>query len=544
MSRQPLLLQFVILVAVVALFMGCGRARYDARLVQADSLMWTAPDSALAIVSAIDSLAGEANQAYRDLLTTQARYKTYADITASDDSAITRAMRWYRSHSGEREKLTRACLYKGAVMEELGHVDSAMYYYKTAEAAADTTDYLNLGQINMRIGDLYRIYDGNEQTCYEKYQLANKYYCIIGNKKNQFYSWYYMFMMEGITHQQYQQKNEDFLNAFKTAKELQDDLLLFKILELRCRQLSRVDSTCNKAKQIALYCFNDFEQYINNDLLIDLAYLYTFENKLDSAKYYIGNVDESLNPDDEKRLRLRKYEVLSMIAAREEHDLIAEQFLSKEAQLTDSIMDCTEKYIIERIENEFNNQRHNDNTSRISRLKWGIIMVALIAFLLIALLTLAYLRRIQHTKAIIMDLENTKIDNYDYLLNLLDSKSAVIEQFLANLVTLIKSITGNDAHNSTSQLAHQIKETITEVANDDFWNELRSYLDKRHNGLISNLAQTHNLAGKDLHFIELCLCGFSNVVIALIMGYSPKYTSNKRRILSEKLGIVLYFKAH
>ena len=65
-----------LLVVLVALFMGCGRARYDARLVQADSLMWTAPDSALATLAAIDSLAGEANQADHDLLTTQARYKT------------------------------------------------------------------------------------------------------------------------------------------------------------------------------------------------------------------------------------------------------------------------------------------------------------------------------------------------------------------------------------------------------------------------------------------------------------------------------------
>jgi DNA-binding CsgD family transcriptional regulator len=226
-----------------------------------------------------------------------------------------------------------------------------------------------------------------------------------------------------------------------------------------------------------------------------------------------------------------------MIAAQEEHDLVAEQFLSKESQLTDSIMDCTEKYIIERVENEFNNQKHNDTTSRISRLKWGIIMVALIAFLLIALLTLAYLRRIHQTKAIIKDLENTKIDNYDYLLSQLDSKSAVIEQFLTNLVTLIKSITGNDAHNSTSQLAHQIKETITEVANDDFWNELRGFLDRNHGGIISKFEQMYSLKEKDLKFLELTCCGFSHAEIAIILNYSPKYVFSKRKILAQKMGL-------
>ena len=61
--------------------------------------------------------------------------------------------------------LTRAFIYKGAVMEELGHPDSAMHYYKTAEAAAHEKDYANLGQINTRIADVFRKNDGDDQTC-------------------------------------------------------------------------------------------------------------------------------------------------------------------------------------------------------------------------------------------------------------------------------------------------------------------------------------------------------------------------------------------
>ena len=149
------LLGILLMLVLVAGVTGCdGLRRYDARLVRADSLMQPDPDSALAIVGAIDSLAGDANLAYRDLLLTQARYKCYVDITAGDDSAITRAMAWYSAHGGEREKLTRAYLYKGAVMQELGHVDSAMYYYKTAEVTADPKDYANLGKIHTRIAAL------------------------------------------------------------------------------------------------------------------------------------------------------------------------------------------------------------------------------------------------------------------------------------------------------------------------------------------------------------------------------------------------------
>ena len=171
------LLGILLMVVLVAAVTGCdGLRRYDARLVRADSLMQHAPDSALAIVSAIDSLAGDANLAYRDLLLTQARYKCYVDITAGDDSAITRAMAWYSAHGGEREKLTRAYLYKGAVMQELGHVDSAMYYYKTAEVNADPKDYFNLGYSNLRIAELYQTHFINDSAVLSRMRKARNYF--------------------------------------------------------------------------------------------------------------------------------------------------------------------------------------------------------------------------------------------------------------------------------------------------------------------------------------------------------------------------------
>ena len=156
MKRLPVVILLVValLVTVVA---GCGgMRRHDARLAAADSLMQSDPDSALSIVEGVcrDSLANEGDRAYRDLLLTQARYRCY--IPATSDSDISRALAWYRVHDGEREKLTRALIYKGAVMEELSRPDSAMLYYKQAEATAAPDDYFNLGYVKMRIGEIYQ----------------------------------------------------------------------------------------------------------------------------------------------------------------------------------------------------------------------------------------------------------------------------------------------------------------------------------------------------------------------------------------------------
>ena len=155
MKRLPVFI-LVLALAVMAVVTGCGHEpRYDSRLVLADSLMQGEPDSALAIVEGVcrDSLADVGDRAYRDLLLTQARYRCY--ISATSDSDINRALAYYRAHTNEREKLTRAYIYKGAVMEELGHPDSAMLHYKHAEATAAPDDYYNLGYVNLRIADLF-----------------------------------------------------------------------------------------------------------------------------------------------------------------------------------------------------------------------------------------------------------------------------------------------------------------------------------------------------------------------------------------------------
>ncbi len=180
MRRMPWVI--LVVVALVAVVTGCSREpHYDSRLVAADSLMQADPDSALAIIEAVNpgSLIDNGNQACRDLLLTQARYKCY--ITATSDSDITRALDYYRHHSGEREKLTRAYIYKGAVMEELGHPDSAMLYYKQAEAVVDTSDFYNLGYTNLRIAELYQSHYANDSAVVARMKKAYGYFVKTGD---------------------------------------------------------------------------------------------------------------------------------------------------------------------------------------------------------------------------------------------------------------------------------------------------------------------------------------------------------------------------
>ena len=536
----------VILLAMVLMagVTGCGGARYDGRLVAVDSLMQADPDSALALVSAVNanSLATEGDRAYRDLLMTQARYKAYQDILASDDSAITRAMAWYRAHGGEREKLTRAYLYKGAVMQELNHVDSAMYYYKTAEITAAPKDYANLGQINTRIGDLYRDYYADSQICYDKYSQALKYYKLTGNKQLQLACLLYMGSCRGVMHKE---NTVQLLNqATGLAIELNDSLCYYLCQELLCRQLSYGGKSVTRAKQIAMHCLNDYRDFVNQDLLLDLADIYAYSGMSDSARYYLDLVSENASMNNLEQVKTRKYLILSNISRQEGNIALSNHYDMLSHQVSDSTSNNRLRYQIQEIENSFNNRQFDSNQSNLKRLRWLIIAISLIAILLIISLIAAYLRRVYRTKAILKELENIQLNHHDELLNRLDEKSAVVERLTTNMVALLKICSNHGLLNSTTKLAQQIKETIVDVADDDFWNELKSYLDNEHDNIISKIAENPGIKKRDLKFIELLCCGFSNVEIAIILGYAPKYVSRKRRILAQKLGTDQPLKDH
>ncbi len=147
----------IIFALTFLLLMGCRHHRaVSPRLVELDSLIAIAPDSAAALLAAIpaDSLTAPENRAYHALLLTQAKYKAY--IPATSDSDINIAVDYFvAKNDGNYDRRIRSLIYKGCVMTELNHPDSAMYWFKSAETAASPDDHANLGFIKYKIGVLF-----------------------------------------------------------------------------------------------------------------------------------------------------------------------------------------------------------------------------------------------------------------------------------------------------------------------------------------------------------------------------------------------------
>ena len=163
--------RLLIVMMVCVLLAGCRQQQADLpRLVELDSLITVAPDSAAALLEAIpaDSLPTAADRAYHALLLTQAKYK--ADIHAYRLDTINLAVDYY-ADGHDKDKRTRSLLYKGCVMEELPQLDSAMYYYKYAEdMATQSGDTYHRGYALMRQASLFQSRYGKQQAidCYRK----------------------------------------------------------------------------------------------------------------------------------------------------------------------------------------------------------------------------------------------------------------------------------------------------------------------------------------------------------------------------------------
>ena len=149
-------LSAIITIILLAMLAGCRQGSVDSpRLVELDSLIAVAPDSAAALLAAYpdDSLRTDDDRAYRALLITQAKYKAY--IPAYSLDTINLAVAHY-ADGHDTDKRTRSLLYKGCVFEDLSRLDSAMYYYKAAEdCAARSGDTYHRGYALMRMAWLY-----------------------------------------------------------------------------------------------------------------------------------------------------------------------------------------------------------------------------------------------------------------------------------------------------------------------------------------------------------------------------------------------------
>ena len=122
----------------------------------ADEVMWTRPDSALAILESLDTLdlRTKALRARYSLLYTMALDRN--DIFSTDLSVIIPAVRYYERRGTDDEKM-KTFYYLGTVQHNAGDLQSAIAsYIRAKEYSFTSNDLIFKGLISSTIADVYR----------------------------------------------------------------------------------------------------------------------------------------------------------------------------------------------------------------------------------------------------------------------------------------------------------------------------------------------------------------------------------------------------
>ena len=543
--KHLLVVILVLMVGLVAVVTGCRDTRVpdDARLVAADSLLASDPDSALALVEALapDSLSTEGDRAYRDLLLTQARYKCY--ITATSDSDINRALDYYRTHSNQQEKLTRAYIYKGVVMEELGHPDSAMFYYKHAESTAAPDDYFNLGYVKMRMGALYRdnVEMGGKHII--KYEEALSY---LQKTKKIHYQLLCMINLGSLYCLKNPQKADSLLSLSLDIAEQERDTANFVIAAQNLMKLYINQKNYSASYGIFQKALRRNTAHYPATFFMYAAMTYTHLNELDSAQMFIDVLKE--NPVSNGIDSLVYLETLrDMASARGDNDEFNE--LDNQCkQFSDSLLALETPTLILKTENDINKRsEHETLMKQLAAIKSRNTLCWLLGVLaLIVAACIWRLKQRKHQKQQIQQRLDSALSQIEELKQLQEKLQChninddVLKDLLDSNIDMMKDLLEESYHFGNNSNSKKIREIVQfQSANKEKWTKLFGYLDMEYGNIITNTRANYpSLSEKDLLLLSMVTLDFSYVQMAMILGYNNATTmSSMKQRLAKKMGL-------
>lgn len=528
---------------------GEKKATQDERLSAADSILHrNDPDSALRLLSAIDGakMPNAGDRAYHALLLTQAQYRCYVDITS--DSTIDVALDYYKRHSSEQEKLTRAYIYKGAVTEVLGDPEAAMDYYKQACSTAAHDDHFNLGYATMRIGSLYRDYlvtDSSDITIIKEAlhhfeQVPDSFYIVT------------CLSTIGGSYAAYNQKDSAIIyleHAAALARTLhlqsleQKTLIYLADLKMFSDDVRDIE----EAKALALSVLeNEFcPQDRRDHLFLVSAYTLAKLNKPDSASIYLSQVSNSSLNDN---LRVLNYRCLAEIARCHGDINQYEHHFVQANHLADSLVANEQQRQLRDVEAKYDNEALRYKALR-DKTKWQLLLMgSLLAVSLLAIAWLVTARKSARRKRQIAANQDTieRLQNdASRLKSQLAENHAMGEGLKATIRNQIDAFTQLVELHYTQfsrrpKKFDELFQKTYDVNQPDlsFWTGIRAYADSTCNGIISRTLEKYpSVTENDARFMSLCCCDLPTTVVMVCMGYKDVHSVyNKKHRIEVKLG--------
>lgn len=551
------LLYILVFLLTLSFVMSCGRG-VDKRLVLADTLMWTNPDSSLAILEKIDSksLKGKENQAYNALLLTQAQFRV--DYAIPTDSLINIALNHYNDNHN-REHYTRTLLYKGAYYEVHDNPVEAIKWYKKAEDNADTADYRNLAQINMRMGMLYYNNYASNNLDFEKLKKALVYYKRINDK--------HMIMQSlGYVGNLYRETdNKKAISCLIEAKDIAHELKDTTGYYLQLSDLSMayyLDSLYVEAKDAAVECVNSYQP--NNNMFFNAANAYAALNMPDSARFFLDKVG-STNLSDYDRMMILFAK--GYISKAEGDEIQALRFERLANAISDTIKANSKRNEILETEELMNSVFDNGkkaNKITVSTMMYVVVVGLIIFLLVVSVLSYIVINKhfrykrlhnaIQQNQALIENLIEDNKRNINKLKSTKEQNESLKQQYISqiritdylnNYFNSFNYLLQKSKKLSHEKFVEEFKQTVAVASQDErFWDIISILANKKSNSLVTELQKRHpSLTDTDIKILNLICLGYKNDAIAACTGLEKGSVKSTKTTIKNKIGAPINLEA-
>ena len=550
-------LLYILLTAVaLTLVMGCSRS-VDKRLVLADTLMWTAPDSSLKILTAInrDSLQDKENLAYHALLLTQAQFRCNGNCDS--DTLINLALSHY-SDNHNREHYTRALLYKGSFYEVHDNPVEAIKWYKRAEDNADTTDYRNLAQINMRMGMLYYDNFADYKIDLDKFNKSLNYYTLLGDIDKILLAHSYIGKIFRLTNQDSAKHHLDI--AISLAKDIKDSTNLFDCITSKSLSCF-MNRDYKQAKDLAVFCIHNGPGYINDHTYYNAARAYCALNEIDSAWSCVRNTE--MYPDNLQLLSIRYltlyelYDSIGDIQNFKKYNTLFDNLtdsISSNSSIT-NLLNIEEDYQIKNQAIELEEKNFIRNAIMWLFLILVILVLCFLGFLIkvkkdkrayretVRLIKDNNIKEKEQLNIILSQLEN-RTDILGKEMMIKDSYYQVLTEMVSHHIIIMDRLANVYETGSEKNFKNEFKEIAAKYSeSESFWKAAEQYVNKNYNGLLAKITNKYpKISKKQTKIVILHCLGFDYVNCAVIFGTSTSSMGVICSRLADKLGTELSLK--
>ncbi len=529
----------ILTLVCIALAVGsCGNARYDSRLLAADSIINSAPDSALSMLRAVPQaeIPSAADRAFYALLVTQAGYKCDEPIKSTD--TIDRAIKYF-TDSRDREKRTRSLIYKGAVLDELGDKTAAMLWYKQAEEAADPHDYFNLGYVNLRMARVYQDVLSRGREYIEKQKRALHYFTEAGEKHYQLVCMTYL----GAFYRLSDLDSASVLvqKSIALARQLNDSVQLFTNYEIMA-SIYGEKFQYGKQKDCALYAIKTGTKYIDSNMFFAVSRAYAKLGMPDSAEHYLKLLPEK---DADIYSYTSRLMTLTNIAVARKDYKTAYHYRELDFRISDSLKNSTLSTKIMSIEQNFDRERDALQLEMERRKNLSVLCVSVAIMIILGLIIMNIRsnakKQTYKLEATLSELRNDYA-KAELIIKSVEHKNDSMRKLLNGQFRKVKEVLDLSENIETmkpNKVQQKIKGILASKMSESEVCQLIETVNLCHDNILEKLEKEYvNLDEDDIKQIALMLCGFSNTYICFFMGYSSKqYVINRRLKISKKMGI-------